>query len=511
MTGVAEYEPGGLVRQAMEDPDRLSAELSQRKLRHFVKNAWHVVEPKTPYKPNFHIDAICDHLEAVDNGEIQNLLINIPPRCSKSLTVSVMWNPFRWTTNPSVRFLCASYAQPLATRDAVSSRRIIQSRWYQRHWGHMFRLTSDQNTKIRFENNKTGYRIATSVDGVSTGEGGDYLIVDDAHNVKKVESDIERDAAITWWHEVMSSRLNDQDRGGKVVMMQRSHQMDLAGDLLEHGDYEHLMLPMEYTGKCVVDLAHSCSQQKGTVLGFKDPRKKKQTKKKAGEILQPNRFSPKAVKKLQSELGSYAWASQYQQSPVTRDGNMFKVEHFDIWDEIFEDEVVKRVRAWDKAGTDGGGAYTVGVRMGIMQFKEKGKLLKLFFIDDVIRVQYSAGKREALIRSTAEMDGHKVKISIEREPGSGGLESAENSRINLAGFSVHIDNVSGEGNKEQRADPYSVAVETGKFVILRAGWNWAFIEEHKFFPRSTYKDQVDAAAQAYARLAGKYMGSFHIG
>lgn len=510
MTAASTYVPDSLTMDALTHPEAISAELSERKLKHFIRNAWHVVEPKTPYRPNYHIDAICEHLEAVDLGKIQNLLINIPPRHSKSLTVSVMWQPFRWINSPETRFLCSSYAQPLATRDAVASRRVIQSPWYQRNWGDSFKLTGDQNTKIRFENDKTGYRIATSVDGVSTGEGGDYLIVDDAHNVKKVESEIDRNAAITWWHEVMSSRLNDQETGAKIVMMQRSHQMDLTGDLLEQGDYEHLMLPFEYEGKCVVDLAHSCSQQKGTCIGFVDPRKNKKTNTKMGEILQPNRFSPKVVTKLQNELGSYAYAAQFQQSPVGRAGNMFQVDQFDIWPKIYEDEVIKRWRAWDKAGTDGGGAYTAGVRMGTMRYEEDGEERMLYFVDDVVRAQYSAGKREALIKATAQRDGKKVKISIEREPGSGGLESAENSKkVTLAGFFVHIDNVSGQGNKEQRADPYSVAVETGKVVLLEADWNYDFIEEHRFFPRGKYLDQVDASAQAFARLSSQ--SGFNIG
>lgn len=510
VTEASAYQPAPLIRDALTHREQLQAELAERKLKHFIRYAWHVVEPKTEYKSNFHIDAICEHLEAVDLGQIHDLLINIPPRHSKSLTVSVMWPAFRWVSSPETRFLCSSYAQPLATRDAVASRRIIQSKWYQRHWGNRFQMTSDQNTKMRYENDKAGYRIADSVDGKNVGEGGDYLICDDAHNIQKVESKVEREKTVKWWHEVMSSRLNDQGNGAKILMMQRSHQADLAGDVLEHGGYEHLMLPMEYEGKCVVDLAHSCSQQNGTSLGFKDPRTKAKTRSELGEILEPKRFPPEATTKLRNELGSYAYAAQYQQSPVARDGNMFMVEQFEIWDEIYEDEVVKRWRAWDKAGTDGGGAYTAGVRMGIMRFEEDGEKKLRYFVDDVVRVQYSAGKREALIKSTAQRDGKKVRISIEREPGSGGMESAENSKVNLAGFHVYIDNVSGQGNKEQRADPYAVQLETVGIVLLQGRWNHEFIEEHRFFPRGKYLDQVDAAAQAYARLAGKGGSGFRI-
>ena len=141
-------------------------------LYEFVRQSWHVVEPGVPFIGGWHIEQICEHLEACSEGSLRKLLINIPPRHSKSTIVSVMWPMWEWLTDPAQKFLCASYSGNLSIRDNLKARRLIQSPWYQDRWGHMFKLAGDQNAKQRYENDKTGYRLATSVGGTATGEGG---------------------------------------------------------------------------------------------------------------------------------------------------------------------------------------------------------------------------------------------------------------------------------------------------------------------------------------------------
>ena len=226
----------------------IESEMARRSLREFVRQAWHVVEPATPYIPGWHLDAICDHLEAVSRREIRNLLINMPPRHMKSLAVSVFWPCWEWATWPERKWLFSSYAASLSIRDSLKCRRLIESPWYQANWGDRFQLTGDQNAKQRFENNKSGYRLATSVGGTATGEGGDRIVVDDPHNVNEAESDLVRRGVIDWWDQVMSTRLNDPKTGAKVIVMQRVHEADLAGHVLAQGGYEHLCLPAEYEG-----------------------------------------------------------------------------------------------------------------------------------------------------------------------------------------------------------------------------------------------------------------------
>ena len=188
-------------------------------------------------------------MEAVTCGDIKRLLINLPPRHMKSLMVSVLWPAWTWgpCNRPDARFVFASYALSLSMRDSVKCRRVLASRWYRNAWGDRFALTGDQNTKTRFENDKRGYRMATSVDGALTGEGGDVIVVDDPHDVREVESDTVRESTLTSWDEAMSTRLNDPRTGAYVVIMQRMHERDLTGHILSRGhDWTHLCLPARY-------------------------------------------------------------------------------------------------------------------------------------------------------------------------------------------------------------------------------------------------------------------------
>lgn len=150
--------------------------MAELKLSEFIQQAWKVVEPKTIFTDGWHLHAICDHLEAVSKHQIKKLIINIPPRHMKSLAVSVFWPCWEWITDPCIRWVFASYAQSLSVRDSLKCRRLILSKWYQERWADRYKITGDQNEKMRFENDRTGYRISTSVDGVGTGEGGDRIV-----------------------------------------------------------------------------------------------------------------------------------------------------------------------------------------------------------------------------------------------------------------------------------------------------------------------------------------------
>lgn len=238
----------------------IEQELATRRLGEFIRQAWPVVEPATAFVPGWHLDAISDHLQAVSRGHIRNLLINMPPRHMKSLAVAVFWPAWEWIRWPERRWLFSSYALSLSIRDSVKCRRLIQSSWYRFRWGHRFQLTGDQNAKERFENNRTGYRLATSVGGAATGEGGHRVICDDPHNVNEAESDTVRQGVIDWWDQVMSTRLDDLRTGAKVIVMQRVHERDLSGHVLAQGGYEHLCLPAEFEGR-----------RRRTSIGWCDP------------------------------------------------------------------------------------------------------------------------------------------------------------------------------------------------------------------------------------------------
>lgn len=251
-------------------------------LYEFVQQAWHVMEPGVPFVPSWHIEAICEHLEAVSAGEIHRLLINIPPRHSKSTIVSVAWCCWEWIASPEQKFLAASYSGTLSIRDNLKARRLVQSPWYQERWGHLFALSGDQNAKQRFENNKTGYRLATSVGGTATGEGGSRLILDDPHGAQDAQSEAMRETALDWFDQVWSTRLNNPKTDAMVTVMQRLHEKDISGHILNDiGGWEHICIPAEWDGK-----------SRRTILGPYDPRTEK------GQLICPDRFGEAEITKL---------------------------------------------------------------------------------------------------------------------------------------------------------------------------------------------------------------------
>lgn len=294
-------------------------------LREFIRDAWHVVEPATVYVHGWHVDAIAEHLEAVTRGDLRQLIINIPPRHAKSLLVAVFWPTWAWTREPSSRWLYASYAESLSVRDSLKCRRVIQSPWYQGRWGSLYSLVGDQNVKGRFENTATGYRIASSVGGSITGEGGDVVVADDPHNVKEGESALVREGVLRWWDEVMSTRLNDPRTGRRVVVMQRVHSEDLTGHLLEQGTWHHLCLPAEYEARVYHEGANlsqtTAPQPHDDCPLYADPRTQ------PGDLLWPERFGPDEINALKVSLGPYGAAGQLQQRPTPREGAIINVEH----------------------------------------------------------------------------------------------------------------------------------------------------------------------------------------
>ena len=309
--------------QAKKAADRI---LAERHLHVFAKQGWRYLDP-APFIDGWHLEAVAEHLEAISRGQIRNLIINQPPRTMKSILTSVAFSAWTWAqksdpnyplVGPGVQFLTASYAQSLSLRDSVKCRRLIESPWYQSNWGDRFKLTDDQNTKIRFENDKGGYRLATSVGGALTGEGGSIIIVDDGHNTIEAESDAIRRGTLEWWDEALSTRLNDPKTGAYIIVMQRLHEEDLTGHILskDNGSFTHLMLPMRFdtTRVCVTD------------LGFEDPREED------GELLWPERFGEVEVEALERALGPYATASQLQQSPSPRGGGIIKREFWQLWE-----------------------------------------------------------------------------------------------------------------------------------------------------------------------------------
>jgi len=407
----------GLAR-ALANPRQGLAALDKadsKTLSGFIKRAWHVVEPAVVYEHGWHVDAICEHLEAVSSGQITRLAIAVPPGCMKSLTVSVFWPAWEWGPEgkPHLRYLGTAHNDRLAVRDNLRCRRLIESPWYQERWGDKVKLTTDQNAKIKFENDKLGFRECMPFTSL-TGSRGNRILIDDAMSVDDAFSETKRESTLTTFREAVPSRLNDQRTDSIIIIMQRLHERDPIGFIESSelkDDYTMLILPMEYEPdrKCV------------TKIGFKDPRTQKD------ELLFPKRFPREVVDREKRTMGSWAVASQYQQRPVPRGGAMFKREHFRIVDQV--PATIVDVRGWDFAASEKTGvmdpAFTAGVLMG--RTREGG-----FVVKDVRRGQMNPADVERMLLNCAKHDSSGTIIDIPQDPGQAGKSQVQYLKKKLA-------------------------------------------------------------------------------
>lgn len=442
----------------------------------FIREAWHLLEPNAVLVWNWHLDAICAHLEAVTDGRINRLLINVPPGSSKSLIVSVMWQAWEWGPRGlhSLRYLATSFNEIPVKRDTRKCRDLIASEWYQALWPEV-RLT--RTGEMSFANSGTGSREGVPF-GSLTSQRGDRLVIDDPHSVKTAESDAERNETTRLFREGATNRLNDQQRSAIVVVMQRLHEGDISGVIKKLGmEYVHLLLPMEFERE-------RCCR---TVIGFEDPRSAE------GELLDPGRFPRSEVDKLKRDMGSFAYAGQYQQRPTPREGGMFKR----AW---FEGKIIKTapadirwVRHWDLAATRGANAArTAGVKLGKAPDGS-------FVVGHVVKDQIEGPEVRKLIKATAEADGKDTTISLPQDPGQAGKVQSRDMIAMLAGFNAYAEPETGD--KVTRAEPFSVQCEAGNVYLVAGTWNDDYLDELCLFPGGTFKDQVDASSGAFGRLA----------
>jgi predicted phage terminase large subunit-like protein len=465
----------------------------------FVTAAWPVIEPVTSFVPNWHIDAVCDYLQAASRGEIDRLLINIPPRHMKSILVSVMWPAWIWTHSPHVRFLSASYGASLAERDAVRSRDLIRSGWYQQRWPQV-ELKGDVNRVSRYENTATGQRVATSVGGEATGEGGDVIIVDDPHKAEEAMLDAARSRVIDWHDGTLGHRFNNPKTGVEVVVMQRLHERDLSGHLLEQGGWTHLCLPARY------ELSHP-------FVWPGDPRSK------AGELLWPRHFPERELSRLERTMTSFRAAGQLQQRPAALEGELLKRAWWSFYDPSWlNDNQLGRlpkfqaiVASWDTAFKDKTTSdYVVGQVWGIYKadryllysFRQQANLQAT---KDAMRATHGWVQRRwpsrphyVLIEKSA--NGVEILAELKREiPGvlAVSVSTDKITRAIAAAATLESGNVFLPG----RADPGSASGYSA------AAWVAALIEEAATFPNGRNDDQVDAYSQAINWVGGRRFGS----
>lgn len=475
------------------------AELYSRSLREYIPAAWHVVEPNTPYVPNWHIDVIAEHLQAQTEGQIQNLLINMPPRHMKSLSVGVFWPTWVWARNrgavgkpvsgPGARWLFTSYDDSLATRDAVRSRTLLGSDWYKARWGGKFALTSDQNEKTFYTNDKGGERLTRTIGGAITGQGGDYLVCDDPHKITEAESELIRGGVVEFVGTAWYNRYNDPKTVRRTVVGQRAHVKDASAYVLDRGGWVWLCLPAEYERK-----VYSYGNPVPSPLGFKDPRTAE------GELLWPTRLGPKEIED-ERKGGVLYYATQWQQRPYPAGGGMFKVDR--LRERVLSCRPIDRkhtVRGWDLAATEKKTSKrTAGVRMS--RIVGNG----WYCVEHVVLGKWTPDKRNEYMKAASARE-RDIKILFEHEGGSSGEDQALAIARLLVGNRVEAIKVTGD--KVARADAVAAMVNLGNVWVVDDGtWDVeAFFQELEAFPNGEYKDQVDALSLAYNWLVRAAMG-----
>jgi predicted phage terminase large subunit-like protein len=489
----APVSPALLLELVKTEQLRRRAEVS---LYEFVKQSWHVMEPGVPFIESWHIEAICEHLEAVSHGEITRLLINIPPRHSKSTIVSVAWPAWEWLTDPQQKFLCASYSGALSTRDNLKTRRLIQSPWYQERWGHMFAFAGDQNAKQRFENDHTGYRIATSVGGTATGEGGSRLILDDPHGAQAAQSDAVRESDLEWFDVVWSTRLNNPKTDAMVTVMQRLHQKDISGHILEDlGGWDHIMIPAEWDGV-----------KRKTSLGTYDPRTKK------GELICAERFGPAEITKLKQLLGVYGSSGQLQQDPTPSEGGILKTKFFQLWphaDRLPQFEYV--LQSYDTAFTEKTSGDPTGCEVwGVFTHKGERQAMLLDAWDEHLsypdlrkrvvddwRTEYGGDSSAKAGMPTRARRPDRILVEA-KASGQSLLQDLRLARVPAVGYNP------GNADKVSRAHQAAPTLELGLLWVPESkknpgqhvSWADAFMKQVAKFPVAEHDEYVDCMTQA---------------
>lgn len=495
------------ITSAVNNPAATMRQLVKNTLYYFIQYFWEQYSSSREFVPNWHIEKICDELEYVarrvaDGKEKEHdLIVNVPPGSTKTATISVFFPVWCWVNWYWMRFMTASHNHDLSLESAEYSRDLIRSEKFRLLFPEIdIKVDKDNKSNFRVVKKEQvrpgqmprtkvgGNRLSTSVKGGPTGYHADVLIWDDLIDPRKAISEAEVKTANNFLDNTYSQRKTDRLKSVTIGIMQRLHQNDPTAHLLEHRkNIRHICLPGE----------------------IRTPEYKKRLKPAEWEkfyidgLMDPKRLGWKALNDALVELGQYGYAGQIGQDPTPPGGGMFKVDHLLLLEPHLlhpEANVVRTVRYWDKAGSEGEGAYTVGLKMAKLK---NGK----YVVMDVIRGQWSSERREKIIRQAAEADGRHVEVGVEQEPGSGGKDSAEGTLRNLAGFTCFKEIP--QGDKPWRADSYSVQVNAGNVIMLRADWNTTYKDELRYFPFSTYKDQVDASAGAFKRLtSGKQVGTW---
>lgn len=481
--------------------------VAKRGLRAFVELAWPEIEP-APLVFTWHMDQICTHLEAVSRGDIRKLIINVPPGCSKSSLVSVLWPAWDWIEHPSRKWMFGTFDSNLVFRDALACRKLVRSQWFQDRWSDFVGIGTDvdeQETQSVYHTTRGGRRVSVTVGaGKGTGWHADVQVVDDPTKPRDVSGSPEvaqaaLERAWVWWTQTMASRRVDPKTFRRVLIMQRLAEGDLAGRILENdreGEWVHLNFPMEFEPE------RRCTTKWGGDIRLFE-----------GQLLCPERYDAKAVAEIKRDTTEQAYAAQYQQRPAPPAGNIFLREWFkERWTELPADLYL--IQSWDCAFKD---AKTADPVAGHVWGYKAGK----FYLVDRIHDRMGLPGTAACVKTFWRRWPRALGKLIEDKANGPAVEQV--LRHEVPGLIM----VNPEGGKIARANAVSPLAKAGNIILpdpnaevilnkgkpseIRLTYEWVdkMLEELVTFPQARHDDDVDAMTQAviylYDHGAGRYL------
>ena len=441
----------------------------------FTHRAFTQLNPGTPFLPNWHIDMIAGKLRDCMLGKTRRLVINIPPRHTKSITASVAFPAWLLGHDPSAQIVAVSYSQELANKHSLDCRAVMESDWFRRLFPET-RLSPTRNAVQEFTTTKRGFRLATSVGGTLTGRGGDFIIIDDPLKPEDADSDAARRRANDWFDGTLYSRQNDPNKSRIVAIMHRLHEDDLIGQILEQEAWDVLSLPAiaESEEKIEVDSPYGLLSHH----------------RKEGDLLQPERMSREALAAVRATIGEYHFAGQYQQTPSPKGGGLVKAEWFKHYAaDALPVKFDQIISSWDTANkatelSD----YSVCTTFGVRDDQ--------IYLLDVFRekLRWPDLKREVKARAAQ----FSADIILIEDKGSGIQLLEELRGEGVPGVKAYLPKC----EKVARLQAQCSAIENGRVHLPEAApWRAAYIHEMITFPAAKHDDQVDATSQALEFIA----------
>lgn len=473
----------------------IDRERYQRNFADFIAAAWQTIDPE-PFVPNWHIQVLADHLQdAFENGG-QKLLINICPGSAKSKIVSVLFPAWCWARDPAHRIISAAHNEELAIRDAAEMRALVKSPWYNRYW--KVEMIADNDGKSNFSNTAMGFRKSHPISAM-TGSRGNLVLVDDPHSVKSSESEVLRQGVTGNFLRSVLSRLNKPDRDSVIVVMQRLHEEDVSGIILDKPElgFDHLCIPLFADG---VD-------RPATRIGWKDHRAE-------GENMFPARYTHQYVEQQRSALGPFAFAGQYQQRPTPATDGYFSADWFHRYK---ESELPKNLHYYMTSDHAPGGKGDFNV------FRIWGvDVRKNVWLVDSFRRRCLMDQALGLIRDQngkASLAEHGALALIKKYNPMGwypendmtwsAIKSFVESALRETDTLVRIVPLAtrGSGDKMSKATAYQAMASMGRVYLPEGPIGDDALLEYSTFPHGKHDDQVDADG-AIARVLADMLPAY---